>query len=170
MKSRSDLDRLVAYNLDVLDQALAVITAHESAPGADFSRHCGPHLRHVIEHYQAFLDHVHERSIDYDDRPRDAQAQRCTATARARLLDIRQRLAALRVEALPDRLAIHLRGGCAGDDNFVTFSSVGRELMFVASHAVHHYAIIQLHCRRHGIELGADFGKAPSTLRHERRR
>ena len=47
-------------------------------------------------------------------------------------------------------------------------SSVGRELQFLVSHTVHHYALIRLLLEDHGIYAGEEFGVAPSTLAHQR--
>ena len=46
-------------------------------------------------------------------------------------------------------------------------SSVARELQFLVSHTVHHYAVIAAMLRPQGIEPGVDFGVAPSTLKYE---
>jgi hypothetical protein len=43
---------------------------------------------------------------------------------------------------------------------------VGRELQYLLSHTIHHYAIIGSILRAQGVEPGPDFGVAPSTLRH----
>lgn len=43
-------------------------------------------------------------------------------------------------------------------------SSVKRELQFLVSHTVHHYALIKELLRREGFDPGAEFGVAPSTL------
>jgi hypothetical protein len=43
-------------------------------------------------------------------------------------------------------------------------SSAERELQFLLSHTVHHYALIALMLRTQGYEPGAEFGVAPSTL------
>ena len=166
--SRRSLIELIDYNRAVLDQALAVVAAHECRPQVDFAAHSGPHLRHVVEHYEALLDHLHERRIDYDDRRRDPQVQRSPQIARARLQQLQAQLASLRLEWLRDPLTIRLRGGVDGEKVFASQSTIARELLFVAGHAVHHYAMIQLYCAQDGIDLGRDFGKAPSTRHHER--
>lgn len=166
--SRRSLIELIDYNRAVLDQALHVIEAHEAAPQVDFTAHSGPHLRHVVEHYEALLDHLHERHIDYDDRRRDPQVQHSPQVARARLRQLQAQLACLRTEWLRDPLTIRLRGGIDGEKVFASQSTIARELLFVAGHAVHHYAMIQLYCAQDGIELDRDFGKAPSTRHHER--
>ena len=166
MKNRPDLQKLIDYNLDVLAQALKVIAAHEAAPGSDFASHSGPHLRHVIEHYEAFVPQVASCSVDYDTRARDRAVERDMAVARARITALQGQLSQLDTSTITEPIAVHLRGGLGGEENFVSFSSLARELLFVASHATHHYALIQLHCKAQGILLGDDFGKAPDTLRH----
>ena len=45
-------------------------------------------------------------------------------------------------------------------------SSASRELEFLLSHTVHHYALIGVICQLAGQTLPKDFGMAPSTLRH----
>ena len=44
-------------------------------------------------------------------------------------------------------------------------SSLARELQMLSSHTIHHFALIAMTLRAHGVELDADFGVAPSTLR-----
>ena len=45
-------------------------------------------------------------------------------------------------------------------------SSISRELQVLSSHTVHHFALIAMTLRMHGVELDSDFGMAPSTLRY----
>jgi hypothetical protein len=41
-----------------------------------------------------------------------------------------------------------------------------RELQFLLSHTVHHYALMALILRLQGFNPAAEFGVAPSTLQH----
>lgn len=168
MKNRPDLRKLIDYNIDVLSQGLHIIAAYLARPDCEYARHSGPHLRHIIEHYEALIRGVEARAVDYDDRQRDPAPERDPLVARARIEALQHQLTALDADAMEQPIAVNLRGGLSGDDNFVSFSSLKRELLFVASHATHHYAALSLHCRSQGIDLGADFGKAPSTVRHAR--
>src|SRR5262249_43081278 len=45
-------------------------------------------------------------------------------------------------------------------------SSVTRELMALSSHTIHHFALIAMTLRAHGVVVNPDFGVAPSTLRY----
>jgi len=165
-----DAQALLAYAGDVLDQALALAAAHEAPGLPPFADHVGPHLRHVIEHYESWLGAVGGQHIDYDRRARDAALERSPALARTRLLAIQQRLAHWPRAQLAAPLRVRACIGLAGEFPCTTDSSFGRELLFVTSHAVHHFALLQLHCRQHGIRIAADFGKAPATVAHERAR
>lgn len=71
----------------------------------------------------------------------------------------------------PARLAlpveIHTRGGLEGEHDFCTMSTLARELSFLHSHAVHHFAILQGDAKLRGKSLGAGLRRAPSTIAHE---
>jgi uncharacterized damage-inducible protein DinB len=51
----------------------------------------------------------------------------------------------------------------------VVKTSVDRELVFLASHTIHHMAIIGMLAEQAGVEVGAEFGVHPSTLRYLQR-
>lgn len=166
----ADAQALLDYAGNVLGQALALAAAHERPGAPPFADHAGPHLRHVIEHYESWLGALGGLHIDYDRRARDAALERSPALARARLQAIQQRLANWPRLQLASPLRVRASIGLAGEASCMADSSFGRELLFVTSHAVHHFALLQLHCRQHGISMGADFGKAPATVAHERKR
>ncbi len=166
--SEARSDALPRFLHALLDQALALAAAHE-APGAPpYQRPVGAHLRHVIEHIESLLDARGAATLDYDDRPRDLLLECEPRFARERLRMLQQRLAALRGDDLERPLRLSGRAGLAGELAFEVSSTLGRELAFVASHTVHHYALLVAHCARRGLPLPADFGKAPATVAHER--
>lgn len=162
--------RLLNFNRAVLAQALELLDCCAAHPEVRYADFVGPHLRHVVEHYDAFVTQLEARTIDYDARPRDPDVEQDPQVARARIGAVTAALDALSRTGLKNPLAIHLLGGLEGDEHFVTFSSAERELMFLASHAIHHYAQIKLHLAALGIGLNPDFGKAPATVHHEHSR
>ena len=163
-----DTQRLLQFSIEVLDQALALVGAHERPGAPAYATPVGAHLRHVIEHYEALLSPAEPGRIDYDQRPRDRELERQPAVARARLEALQARLRQWTDLQLDAPLQVRGLGGLAGDFEFAVESSVGRELVFVAGHAVHHYALLQSHCAQHGIFINAQFGRAPATVAHER--
>ena len=162
-----DAERLLHFNRELLDQALNFVALHDQSNAPPYARYAGAHLRHVIEHYEALLLRPLGEALDYDNRPRDRELERCTLRARARLLRLQQRLQGWTQDTLDTPVRVLSRGGCLGEFEFATASSLGRELMFLASHAVHHFALLQVYCLEHGIALGGHFGKAPATVAHE---
>lgn len=145
-----------------------MITAHEGPPAAAYVGPVGSHLRHVIEHFEALLLGAERALVDYDQRPRDQLLERCPVEARRRVLALQAQLVPGRLLPLERPVTVVGQAGLAEELGFAVTSTIGRELVFVASHAVHHYALLQSHCRQQGIDLGADFGKAPATVAHER--
>lgn len=161
-------EALLRFNRDVLDQALALAAAHEAAGAPPYARPAGAHLRHVIEHYEALLIPAQRGEVDYDRRARDASLENCPRAARQRLHALQLCLQRWHGEDLQRPVRVRGQAGLAGEFGFVVGSSLGRELVFLASHAVHHFALLKPHCQQHGMAIAADFGKAPATVAHER--
>lgn len=159
---------LLEFNRCLLGQAAELAEAM-AGDGADwYAGMPGPHLRHVIEHLEALVFAPLPDVVDYDSRPRDRELERCPVLAKRRLHALQRALQGWSPEALERPLTVRGVGGRAGEFAFEVGSSVGRELAFLASHTVHHFALLQDACRERGIAVGTDFGKAPATVAHER--
>lgn len=167
-----DTRRLLQFNLQVLAQAAALIESRRADPAETYRRPIGAHLRHVIEHYEALLQpavpNALTRVVDYDSRVRDRAVETQPMVALARVHALQQRLAMWTGPELHTPVIVRGMGGVAGDFTFSVSSSVARELVFAASHAVHHYALLRQHCEEIGQPLPAEFGRAPSTVAHDR--
>ena len=160
--------RLLQFSIDVLEQALVLVAAYDRVGPPDYATPIGAHLRHVIEHYEALLSPTEPGRLNYDQRPRDRELERLPAVARVRLQALQARLMEWTDAQLDAPLQVHGLAGLAGDFEFAVESSVGRELVFVASHAIHHYALLQAYCLQQGIPTGSQFGRAPATVAHAR--
>jgi hypothetical protein len=181
-------DPLLVFNLQVLGQALALVQAHQAGPvdpvfpvgtvgpvgpvgHVGRPRYAGPagsHLRHIIEHYEALVFPRSAHVVDYDQRPRDRELEVNPARASARLNGLQDQLQGWHHRELLRPVQVHGQGGTAGEFGFQVMSSIGRELAFVASHAVHHFALLLAYCQQHHIATPTHFGKAPATVAHER--
>ncbi len=170
-------DRMEAVegNLIVLRQAVEVLgrmndaTYAEggAAPGVSA---VGVHFRHVLDHYRAFLMGLATDEIDYDARHRHVPLESDRQLAIATALGFATDLARLPAELGPRRLRVTVRS-VAGEEGAPDWSesSLKRELQFLVSHTVHHYALIKELLRRTGFDAGEEFGVAPSTLAAARR-
>jgi len=127
----------------------------------------GAHFRHVLDHYRSFFRGLPARRIDYDARDRDQDLERHRSVAITTCGELLAALDALTAEQCRRPVEVSVRT-LNGDDDGPDWSSstVKRELQFLVSHTVHHYALIKEILRQAGFDAGYDFGVAPSTLQH----
>lgn len=125
----------------------------------------GGHLRHCLDFYDAFLRGFTLGKIDYDLRERNELIEKDRSAASAK---IGQAIAQLQqLPANQDKeLLVKLEGEQAGNASSWNRSSIPRELQFLLSHTVHHYALIAMLLRLQGFQPASDFGVAPSTLKY----
>lgn len=163
------MDRLIRANLHYLEQASKLLDRMDDACFAEpaksfYESSVGGHLRHCIEHYLSFLEGVKVGKIDYDARKRDVIVETQPAAALEKVAEISAALEGLREMDLPE--AVEVKMDCGGNEIPWQPSTPGRELQFLVSHTVHHFAMIGGICTSLGMEVECEFGVAPSTLRH----
>ena len=122
----------------------------------------GRHVRHCLDHIGALVEGTHCGLCAYDRRARGTAVETCRIAAVRRILDLETDLLRMTTEPLDASIAIETQldtdGSC-----LVTTSTVGRELIFVISHTIHHNALIAHLLAEHSIDVGARFGYAPAT-------
>ena len=161
MKTEATLAR---DNARLLEQGLEVLSTvaedtYRKAEPAIADSTIGGHVRHVLDHYASFL--AGPERIDYDARAREQELETSPSAAAQRLRDVAARLRELAF-AGPDAREVKVDTGLAAWSS----SCVARELQFLASHTVHHFALIAVILRLNGDVVPEDFGVAPSTLRY----
>jgi hypothetical protein len=168
---RSRNSVLIEMNVRWLRQALALLDrlddeVYTTSPRGFAPHRAGGHLRHILEFYQCFLNGLDSLHIDYDTRPRNAAIEESRDAASAAIRSIIGALEfspAVRADCIvwvrmEDADATGVR------DTFME-SSIGRELQVLSSHTIHHFALIAMTLRMHGVAMDPDYGMAPSTLR-----
>jgi len=161
---------IIDDNIRYLQQGLQLLRGisddqytHASPPM--YSSGVGGHLRHCLDHFYQLLDGVADGKVDYDARARDVRLENDRGTAIQRTEALVQTLS----EFSGDELDVPLmcKMDCGSENGIVwSESSVRREMQFLVSHTVHHYALIALILRHQGVEPHPDFGVAPSTVRY----
>jgi uncharacterized damage-inducible protein DinB len=159
-------DRLRRENELILEQGIEILeifpsTMYTRQHSETYGSSCGGHFRHVIQHYESFftgLDHGH---IDYDHRDRSSAIETDTTSARMALDILRNRFA---VQTFSEKPLTVLQNYDPSLPKMPVASSVGRELTFLISHSIHHYAMISIIMRLHQIQPSEYFGFAPSTI------
>ncbi len=171
----SELNILVSCNCTLLRQGAEALASGQGIlyrPDPETGRppSIGAHFRHVLDHYLAFFHGLERGRIDYDRRDRDPELEadlRAAQAAADRIEAALRALPAVTIQA-PILVNVAVATEAHGETHWEP-STVQRELAFLLSHTVHHYALISLHARRYGVELGDDFGVAPSTLEYRGR-
>jgi uncharacterized damage-inducible protein DinB len=165
------MNTLLNANLACLQQGIDLLTrlpeAEYRAPcEALFNSSIGGHLRHNLDHYAAFLAGVGDGEIDYDARGRDRTVEADPAAAIALMRRLQAGLEQLAGCDLDQPLRIRMDDG--GDSSW-SATSLRRELQFLLSHGIHHYALIVAIAGGRGFgDFPENFGIAPSTLSYQR--
>jgi len=160
---------ILRANLALLEQADALIDRVTDAVyggGEGQAKPVGPHFRHVLEHYGRFLAGIADGRIDYDARERESAVETDRGAARRRIRDLVNGLLDLDRRAIDAPATARLECGLGDEDEQWSGTTVRRELHFLLSHTIHHYALIGLLLERHGVDPGEGFGVAPSTLKY----
>jgi hypothetical protein len=156
-----------------LAQCAALVGALDDATYAAPSRvlaggTVGKHVRHCLDHFRAAVDDgLAGRHIDYDHRERDVPMETVREAALEAIRALGLRLGELTDADLACKVSIRVMLAADGAEA-VLASTLARELAFASHHAVHHHAMIKAIAAEFGFQPGDEFGKAPSTLLHER--
>jgi hypothetical protein len=164
------------YNHHLLGQAtdLIVRLKNEALPTFNYGQAIGPHVRHIIEHYTALLAALGSAQglVDYDARDRDMRIQSVPDATLTKLWELQATMRRF-AETLGQHanlkhpLVTRLQAGNVGELTIEVATTLGRELMFLSSHTVHHFALVGQYSKAAGVDMGHDFGKAPATLAFE---
>lgn len=163
---------LIEVNVRWLRQALRLLdrlddAAYSTTPRGFAPHRAGAHLRHILEFYRCFLEGLESAHIDYDARRRDEAIEYSRDAASAAIRAIVRSLET-RQELRMERIVwVRMEDADASSEiDSLMESSISRELQVLSSHTVHHFALIAMTLRIHGVEMDPDFGMAPSTLRY----
>ena len=156
-------------NIEVLQQGITLLQRLSQAQFRQklpvcFNASIGGHIRHNIDHYLSFLSGFPTGKIDYERRERDPGIETNRDFAVEMLREISRLMAGLPSE--DKRLLIRAENTDENDRAAWGFSTGRRELQFLLSHTIHHYALVAVSCRLLDVEPHSDFGVAPSTLRY----
>lgn len=152
--------------IKVLEQGARLIqnlndTAYQKRDAKNQSS-TGSHFRHVIEFVFRLCGGISAGKVDYNQRQRDVMIEQNREYAVSQF-----NLAIKQLHDLPvniENKQILLRLETSEIDAGWCISSVLRELEYLQSHTIHHYALIAEKLSAQGITVEKDFGVSPSTL------
>lgn len=163
---------LALENILYLEQGLALLEAldeelYRRTVPPTYTGSIGAHWRHCLDHYASLLDGLEAGAVDYSARERETRLETDPTYAAERTRDTIRRLRGIEPHLghEPLRIRVDCGAGQSGTPEAST-STVDRELQFLVSHSVHHYALIALIAKIEGHMPDESFGVAPSTLQY----
>lgn len=126
----------------------------------------GQHMRHTLDHIETLCNGLPKGLVNYDLRIRATNVESSAATASARCIALKKELEEIGHNFAPSSPVTSLSSCSGAEPSQPQPSSFGREIQFVSSHTVHHFAILAAICHAQGIATRPDFGIATSTLKH----
>lgn len=123
----------------------------------------GEHFRHILDMFEAVKLGIQVGKIDYDRRERGGAVETDRDVCASRCEQMQHYFSRLDDESLAKNAQVKTEVTLYECHSIELNSSICREIIFVSTHAVHHFAIVndiarQLHCN-----VANDFGLAPAT-------
>ena len=132
-----------------------------------FNASVGGHYRHCLDHFRSLLDAAREGNLDYDHRERGTLVETDRFAALNATRALREGYEQMPAAWLDRELEVTCKTSYAASGSQTSSSTVGREIMYVVAHAVHHYALIGIMGGLMGLKMPAGFGVAPSTAKYQ---
>ena len=159
--------------LEVLDQGKSFLNsvndeAYTKIVKPFFISSSGEHMRHILDHFMVLINGYESGLINYDNRNRGSQVESQRLLALSQLNEIVLWLINLDQEGLDKKIIISTEVALSTTIVTEAESTLQRELVFAASHAVHHYASIATSIQMQDLSLDKNFGIAPATASYLR--
>jgi len=170
----SQLQNLIDLNIAALQEGqrfLSLLNSKQYRQGFKpaFQSDVGTHFRHVLEHYRCFFSQLEKQEFRYDKRERDLRLETEIDYAKTSIEQLIFELSTVGpdIEEGSYTVAEQMEEAQSGSHNLVKVATtIERELLFLQSHTVHHYAMIAAMCRGNGIYPEEGFGVAIPTRNH----
>lgn len=132
-----------------------------------FNASIGGHYRHCLDHFRSVLHAAAGGELNYDRRERGTEIETNPRAAVLASERLREAFAQLDPLCLGRPIRVTCQTSKAAEGSQMADSSLGREIMYSVSHAVHHYALIGIMAGMMSLTMPQGFGVAPSTLKHQ---
>jgi hypothetical protein len=168
----TDLLPIVASACGVLEQGRTLLAALDDEAYTEtvslvFSASIGKHYRHCLNQFQAVIEATNTSVVDYDKRTRGGRLENSVQAAREETKQLILDLQLLRMLNPSDSpIIVRCNVDYSGSGSCESMSTLGRELVSAAEHAIHHFALINVMTKLLGVGAPDAFGVAPSTLEY----
>jgi hypothetical protein len=133
-----------------------------------FASSAGTHMRHILDHYLALKDGINQGVVNYNKRNRFSSIESCPKMALLQWQKVEQWLKEVSQLDADMPLSVVCETSVNETQNIQTQSTLARELVFVSSHAIHHFSLLAVINSLLGNKDEVNFGIAPSTATYIR--
>ncbi|WP_293747666.1 hypothetical protein [uncultured Paraglaciecola sp.] len=133
-----------------------------------FASSAGTHMRHILDHYLALKDGLSQGLVNYNKRNRYSSVESCPQTALLQWQKIEKWLTEVSQYDADMPLTVMSETSIDKTQNSQTKSTLARELVFVSSHAIHHFSLLAVINSLLGSKDEVNFGIAPTTATYIR--
>jgi hypothetical protein len=154
---------ILRRHLDDISSVVMIVDfqTYTARPLPAVSGSIGEHVRHCLDHIAALVAARSPRPLSYDHRERGTFVERDPAEAMRQVLRLKAALDRWDGRTFDDPVCVVSL--IAIGQRVTGWSTLGRELAFVASHTTHHVAVIALLMAVLGVSAPEGLGYAPST-------
>lgn len=168
-----NIEIIIKSQLEIVSQGKSFIKKtptklYRTIVSPHFSSSPGKHIRHILDHYFALINGLQSGLIDYNKRERDSIIELEPKMALAKIEEIEAWLSSIKKGDLHLELNVISEISLTDTINQSCKSNLARELIFVASHAVHHFSLMSAMASLQGEKVIEEFGVAPATLSYQR--
>ncbi|MCF2948619.1 hypothetical protein L0668_10920 [Paraglaciecola aquimarina] len=171
LKSEIELTSL----LETVSQAKTFLVGlnekeYQTIMAPHFSSSAGAHMRHILDHYLALRNGVEHGVINYNKRHRHSDIESCPQAALSAWEELQTWLTEVCQLNADLPLTVICETSVNQTHNTHSRSTLARELVFVSSHAIHHFSLLAVMSSLLGQQTESQFGIAPSTATFLRQR
>ncbi|WP_413700121.1 hypothetical protein ACLKMH_23100 [Psychromonas sp. KJ10-10] len=159
---------MIGSQVNILTQAKSYLSSATSAQYTEvvaplFMSSAGAHMRHILDHYIAIMNGLEIGLVDYDKRSRGGSVETDIDVALQQIAKIESFLLSLTDELLAKSFLLSTEVSIEKKQVETIPTTLARELIFVSSHAIHHFAMIEQISKAQKITTPKEFGIAPAT-------
>lgn len=160
---------MLSSQLEIVQQAREFLssvslTDYTTQVKPHLSGSAGAHMRHVVDHYQALINGLESGLIDYNKRDRFGEVESDPKAALLAWDDIASWLGQACLLDPSTPLSVISETSIQHTEYVTVQSNIARELVFVSSHAIHHFSLLAVIRSLQGEETPEYFGVAPATV------
>lgn len=167
------MQNIIRGSLEVIEQGeqfLQTVTSlsYQKVLTPYFTSSSGEHMRHILDHFMSLMLGHESGLVDYDLRNRKSNIESDHKHALLQLQAIKKWILSLDDNTLKNNINIKTEVSVHKKHSVLVASNFARELIFVTSHAVHHFSIISIAMQLQDLSIDECFGIAPATATHLR--